>query len=98
MKCPVCNVDLLMGERLSISIDYCPQCRGIWLEKGKLDQLLASTANGQPTQRSSGGGGILGSVIGKLSDNDHDHGHSSHGDYGYDQKKHKKKSFFDDLF
>jgi Zn-finger nucleic acid-binding protein len=43
MKCPVCNVDLLMGERLNIQIDYCPQCRGIWLEKGKLEQFLGKT-------------------------------------------------------
>jgi len=40
MKCPVCNVDLLMGERLAVQIDYCPQCRGTWLEKGRLEQLL----------------------------------------------------------
>jgi uncharacterized protein len=43
MKCPECSVDLLMGERLTVQIDYCPKCRGIWLEKGKLDQLLGSS-------------------------------------------------------
>jgi hypothetical protein len=40
MKCPVCNVDLLMGERLTVPIDYCPKCRGIWLANEKLDKLL----------------------------------------------------------
>ena len=93
MKCPVCNVDLLMGERLSVSIDYCPQCRGIWLEKGKLDQLLNGGGIGQPSQGSRGSGGILGSVLGKYSENDHDHDH--HDSY---KNHHKKKSFLDDLF
>jgi Zn-finger nucleic acid-binding protein len=40
MNCPVCNVDLLMTERLTVPIDYCPKCRGIWLTNGKLDTLL----------------------------------------------------------
>jgi Zn-finger nucleic acid-binding protein len=93
MKCPVCNVDLLMGERLSISIDYCPQCRGIWLEKGKLDQLLAGGGMGQQPQRSSGSGGVIESMLGKYSGNDHDH-----HDHDHYEKKHKKRSFLDDLF
>lgn len=95
MKCPVCNVDLLMGERLSVSIDYCPQCRGIWLEKGKLDQLLNGGGIGQSSQGSSGSGGVLGSVLGKFSDSDHDHHHHDHDSY---KNHHKKKSFLDDLF
>ena len=97
MKCPVCNVDLLMGERLSVSIDYCPQCRGIWLEKGKLDQLLNGGGIGQPLQGSCGSSGVGGSVLGRFSENDHhhDHHHEEHDSY---QKSHKKKSFFDDLF
>jgi Zn-finger nucleic acid-binding protein len=52
MKCPVCDVDLLMGERLSVSIDYCPKCRGIWLANGKLDNLLGrSGANSDPRNK-----------------------------------------------
>jgi uncharacterized protein len=95
MKCPVCNVDLLMGERLSVSIDYCPQCRGIWLEKGKLDQLLNGGGIGQPSQGASGSGGVLSAVLGSFSDRDHDTDHHDHDSY---KKSHKKKSFFDDLF
>jgi Zn-finger nucleic acid-binding protein len=42
MKCPVCKtIDLLMTERRSIEIDYCPQCRGVWLDRGELDKLIA---------------------------------------------------------
>jgi Zn-finger nucleic acid-binding protein len=40
MNCPECNVQLLMMERLGTQIDYCPQCRGVWLEKGKLDRII----------------------------------------------------------
>lgn len=41
MKCPHCNETLLMTERYNIEIDYCPSCRGIWLDKGELDKMLA---------------------------------------------------------
>ena len=41
MKCPVCtNVDLVMSERQGIEIDYCPTCRGIWLDRGELDKMI----------------------------------------------------------
>lgn len=41
MKCPVCeNTHLLMSDRQGIEFDYCPQCRGIWLDRGELDKLI----------------------------------------------------------
>lgn len=41
MKCPVCkDVTLLMSEKKGVEIDYCPECRGIWLDRGELDKLL----------------------------------------------------------
>lgn len=41
MKCPVCpSSDLLMTERQGIEIDYCPQCRGVWLDRGELDKII----------------------------------------------------------
>jgi len=50
MKCPVCvNTDLVMSERSKIEIDYCPNCRGIWLDRGELDKILdKATAEEQP--------------------------------------------------
>ncbi len=51
MKCPICNVDLLMGERLTVEIDYCPQCRGIWLEHGKLDKIIEQSTAFNKRQR-----------------------------------------------
>ena len=41
MDCPVCtDVKLAMSDRQGIEIDYCPQCRGVWLDRGELDKLI----------------------------------------------------------
>lgn len=41
MNCPVCKtVSLVMSERHGIEIDYCPQCRGVWLDRGELDKII----------------------------------------------------------
>ena len=49
MDCPVCkSVKLVMSERQGIEIDYCPQCRGIWLDRGELDKLIDRSAQTEP--------------------------------------------------
>jgi uncharacterized protein len=40
MQCPACNTVLQLTERQGIEIDYCPQCRGVWLDRGELDKLI----------------------------------------------------------
>lgn len=40
MNCPVCNVELAISDRQGIEIDYCPKCRGVWLDRGELDKLI----------------------------------------------------------
>ena len=41
MNCPQCsNVALVMSERQGVEIDYCPQCRGVWLDRGELDKIV----------------------------------------------------------
>lgn len=40
MQCPVCRVNLVMSDRQGIEIDYCPQCRGVWLDRGELDKII----------------------------------------------------------
>lgn len=40
MKCPLCDIDLVMTERQGIEIDYCPKCRGVWLDRGELDKII----------------------------------------------------------
>lgn len=45
MKCPVCSdTELKMAERQGIEIDYCPQCRGVWLDRGELDKIIERSA------------------------------------------------------
>jgi Zn-finger nucleic acid-binding protein len=40
MSCPICHVPLAIGDRQGVEIDYCPQCRGIWLDRGELDKIV----------------------------------------------------------
>lgn len=40
MNCPKCNVALAMTDRQGVEIDYCPQCRGVWLDRGELDKII----------------------------------------------------------
>lgn len=82
MKCPVCATDLRVTDRSGVEIDYCPQCRGVWLDRGELDKLIDRTGsladNVQP--------GISGrQQYGTVTE-----------DYRYGKKK--KKSFLGDLF
>ena len=44
MNCPHCNVPLTMSERQGVEIDYCPQCRGVWLDRGELDKIIERQA------------------------------------------------------
>ena len=56
MKCPACpDTALLMTDRQGVKIDYCPQCRGVWLDRGELDKLIerAATAARAPDRPSS---------------------------------------------
>jgi hypothetical protein len=54
MKCPACSETLTMSERQGVEIDFCPKCRGVWLDRGELDKILereAALVNGRPGQR-----------------------------------------------
>ncbi len=92
MNCPACNVELRMGDRLGIELDYCPQCRGIWLEKGKLDRILEKSAGGPPQPASPQperyGERRFGHKDDRGHDYDHEHDHE-HGGHG------RKRGFFD---
>lgn len=44
MQCPIDGSDLLITERQGIEIDYCPRCRGVWLDRGELDKLIERAA------------------------------------------------------
>jgi uncharacterized protein len=44
MNCPNCNETLMMTERQGVEIDYCPKCRGVWLDRGELDKIIEKSA------------------------------------------------------
>ena len=51
MKCPVCkDVTLLMSEKKGVEIDYCPECRGIWLDRGELEKIIEKSETYQEPQ------------------------------------------------
>jgi uncharacterized protein len=88
MKCPVCDVVLTMTERQGIEIDACPQCRGVWLDRGELDKII-ERANGF-SERDRGS-----------SDRDRDRDTArSYSDHDRDRPyaHHKRKSFWHELF
>lgn len=45
MLCPLCRVTLLQTTKQDVTIDYCPQCRGVWLDRGELEKILERSAN-----------------------------------------------------
>lgn len=54
MKCPVCEtVDLRISERQGVEIDYCPQCRGVWLDRGELDKIIERAAQVETSFRAA---------------------------------------------
>jgi uncharacterized protein len=50
MKCPVDGNELVMTERSGVEIDYCPQCRGVWLDRGELDKIIDRNAAATPAR------------------------------------------------
>ena len=47
MQCPVDGENLVMSDRHGVEIDYCPKCRGVWLDRGELDKIIDRAASGQ---------------------------------------------------
>jgi Zn-finger nucleic acid-binding protein len=88
MNCPVCNEQLLLSEKQGIEIDYCPKCRGIWLDRGELEKIV---------ERSNQVHKVLESeekAFRKYDDTDHYYYKHKDKDYKYN----KKKGFLGDLF
>lgn len=52
MRCPVDDTELAMSTREGIEIDYCPKCRGVWLDRGELDKIIERTAPSEPPRKS----------------------------------------------
>jgi hypothetical protein len=90
MNCPVCNVALVMSEKQGVEIDYCPKCRGVWLDRGELDKIIErSTPDGQSRFYGSN------QSFNQHHDDDDHHKYPRNSD-SYDH--HKQKSWLSNLF
>ncbi len=88
MKCPVCkDINLVISERQGIEIDYCPSCRGVWLDRGELDKIIDKSVsfNTQNTYNQN---------YSKPNYNNESH----HKSYQNSHPKKKKEGFLSDLF
>ncbi len=88
MKCPTCpDSTLVITDRQNVEIDYCPLCRGVWLDRGELDKLMALGDSQPSVQRSS--------RVSQPDFVDSDH-HKAYGSHGYPPRR--KKSWLNDIF
>jgi Zn-finger nucleic acid-binding protein len=103
MNCPICNsVSLVMSERQGIEIDYCPQCRGVWLDRGELDKIIERSLSTAPAPAA-----VAPQPAHYPNQNSHSQGHHSQGHHsqshhapqhgGYYKKK-KREGFLSELF
>lgn len=93
MKCPVCpDRDLLMTDRQGVEIDYCPQCRGVWLDRGELDKIIERSAGAAPARAPET---ARYSPAPPQHDRDHEYREARQHGHGH---KHGKKSLLEDLF
>jgi uncharacterized protein len=104
--CPRCGTNLTMTERHGIEIDYCSQCRGVWLDRGELDKILDRTA-AMPQEGSPAGGwtqpapppypaSAPSGWQGRRDDDWDDRRGSHYGQHGYRGKP--RKSWLSELF
>ena len=94
MLCPLDKTALVMSERQGIEIDYCPTCRGVWLDRGELDKIIErSGAEGAPASQPSRSASDPREAFSSPRVYGNDHGYR-HGDF----RKGKKKSFLSELF
>lgn len=100
MRCPTDDTTLQLAERHGIEIDYCPECRGVWLDRGELDKVVARSADelagdhlgrrdrDEPARRH-----------GERAWRDEDDFDDRHDDHRRDRgRPRKRRSFLDDLF
>ncbi len=74
MKCPLDGAELLITERQGVEIDYCPTCRGVWLDRGELDKLVERAESYDKRDRS------------RDDDDDYDYRRDTHGRDPYPQR------------
>ena len=91
MVCPVDGTTLVMSERSGIEIDYCPSCRGVWLDRGELDKIIERNAAQQEVPAQQQQAPQQAPWAGQPHQPDYGH--------GYHRKPYKKrKSFLEEIF
>lgn len=87
LLCPACQELLVPVDRGGVEIDYCPNCRGVWLDRGELDKILERAAMGasRPTAR-------------QLPQHEQWHDHDDDHERKPPRKRKRLKSFLEDLF
>ncbi len=96
MKCPRCNtVNLNLAERQGVEIDYCPECRGVWLDRGELDKIIERSLSLSPSPAVFPQQGHPAEHRSHHETYRH-HGERSHGYEG--SGHHKRKSWLSELF
>ncbi|MGE3270678.1 MAG: zf-TFIIB domain-containing protein [Chloroflexota bacterium] len=105
MLCPHCQIDLTIADRQGVEIDFCPSCRGVWLDRGELDKLVErsiAVMSGAPPR-----GAAASARNQRWPDDDHDdvydddddrHRRSGQRGYGQPSSSRRKKSWLSDLF
>ena len=85
MKCPTCtDTALVMSDRQGVEIDYCPQCRGVWLDRGELDKLIERSTTSAPAANAA----VQSQP--RFADSDYEQGRRQQGS--------RKKSWLSDIF
>jgi hypothetical protein len=84
MHCPACIVEFRIAERHGVEIDYCPQCRGVWLDRGELDKIIERASMGASSWNRD--------AEERFSRHDRD------DDDRYPRTRRRRKSFLEDLF
>lgn len=87
MKCPADGTNLVMSDRQGVEIDYCPECRGVWLDRGELDKIIDRNASYEASHHPQ-------QPTGRDRNYDQAYDERSHPN----GKKHKREGFLGDLF
>ena len=89
MQCPIDGTALVMTERSGVEIDYCPKCRGVWLDRGELDKII-DRADPAPAPRPA--------RVEPDRDEDYRQDHRQDHRHGGKPYRKKRESFLGDLF
>jgi uncharacterized protein len=93
MQCPTDGTTLTMSERGGIEIDYCPTCRGVWLDRGELDKIIERSLTQAPPAPT-----VPSAPAQQGYDRGYDGGYDNQRGHGAPYKKKRKESWLSELF